>query len=112
MRTKLTFVFIFAIVFSAACNKSKPAASFDAITLFEVIEHLKEPLPLLRECHRVLKSNGLLFVTADYWDPKITTSSANHAFGRAWHIFSKEEIERFLFIAEKVGFHLVERTLA
>ena len=39
------------------------AASFDAITLFEVIEHLQEPLPLLRECHRVLKPGGILVLS-------------------------------------------------
>ncbi len=39
------------------------AASFEAITLFEVIEHLKEPLPLLRECHRVLKPGGILLLS-------------------------------------------------
>ena len=40
-----------------------PAAAFDAITLFEVIEHLREPLPLLRECHRVLKPDGILVLS-------------------------------------------------
>lgn len=40
-----------------------PPASFDAITLFEVIEHLKQPLPLLSACHRVLKPGGLLVLS-------------------------------------------------
>lgn len=35
---------------------------FDAITLFEVIEHLREPLPLLQECHRVLRPGGILLI--------------------------------------------------
>lgn len=36
--------------------------SFDVITLFEVVEHLREPLPLLRACHRLLRSGGVLFL--------------------------------------------------
>jgi 2-polyprenyl-3-methyl-5-hydroxy-6-metoxy-1,4-benzoquinol methylase len=36
--------------------------AFDAITLYEVIEHVNEPKALLAECHRILKPNGVLVI--------------------------------------------------
>lgn len=47
-----------------------PDASFDVASLFEVVEHLKSPLPLIRECARILKPGGLLLIStgnADSW---------------------------------------------
>lgn len=35
---------------------------FDAVTLFEVIEHLKQPQELLGECRRILRPGGILLV--------------------------------------------------
>ncbi len=35
---------------------------FDAVTLFEVIEHLKQPQDLLNECRRILRPGGILLV--------------------------------------------------
>ena len=35
---------------------------FDAITLFEVIEHIKEPRSLLQECRRILRPGGILLI--------------------------------------------------
>ncbi len=82
--------------------------SYDLAFSISVIEHGVRLAPFLEECFRVLRPGGLLFLTADYWHPKIATDSSNHAFGRAWHIFSRDEMERLLFVAEKVGFRLVE----
>lgn len=38
-------------------------ACFDAVTLFEVIEHLAQPLPLLAEIRRILKPGGVLLAS-------------------------------------------------
>ncbi len=36
--------------------------SFDAITLYEVIEHVATPIALLNECNRILRPNGILLI--------------------------------------------------
>jgi len=84
-----------------------PKESFDVAYSISVIEHGVRFAPFLEECYRVLRPSGLLLLTADYWDPKIQTGSSHHAFGRAWYIFSKDEIERLIFVAEKIGFEVV-----
>jgi SAM-dependent methyltransferase len=59
--------------------------SLDALTLFEVIEHLRTPLPLLAECRRVLKPGGILLVStanAESW-----TAAAMEA---RWDYFDME----------------------
>jgi SAM-dependent methyltransferase len=39
------------------------ASSLDAVSVFDVIEHLADPVKMLAECRRVLKPSGRLFVT-------------------------------------------------
>ena len=51
-----------------------PDASFDAATLIEVIEHLRDPRSLLAECRRVLRPGGILLITtpnASSWTARI-----------------------------------------
>lgn len=39
-----------------------PQGSFDLITIWDVIEHLLRPDPLLKRCHALLKEGGICFI--------------------------------------------------
>ncbi len=59
---------------------------FDAVTLYEVIEHVADPRALLEECHRILKPGGVLVIgtgNTDSWTQWIRKSE--------WDYFNMEE---------------------
>jgi SAM-dependent methyltransferase len=43
-----------------------PEASFDAVLCSEVLEHVSDPVPVLKELDRVLKPGGTLIITAPF----------------------------------------------
>lgn len=40
-----------------------PEESFDAVTMWDVVEHLDDPFSVVKEVHRILKSDGLLVLS-------------------------------------------------
>ena len=60
-----------------------PADRFDVITLWDVIEHVPDPVPLLAEAARVLKPGGRLVLTTGDWG-----SAYAQRHGANWHLMT------------------------
>jgi len=85
-----------------------PAESFDVVTMWDVVEHLSDPLAELRRIHRLLRPNGVLALgtmNVDALFPRLA--------GRRWpwymqmHLvyFSRRTLHNML---AKAGFRVVE----
>jgi SAM-dependent methyltransferase len=60
-----------------------PAAHFDVVTLWDVIEHVPDPVPLLAEAARVMKPGGRLVLTTGDWGSRYA-----QAQGERWHLMT------------------------
>jgi len=99
------FHVVLGTVFSAAL----PAATFKAITMSQVIEHVYRPIDMLRRCRELLAPGGVLVATTPNAE-----SRGHRRFGRAWRglepprhlqVFSRRALES---AAQQAGFRTVD----
>ena len=81
--------------------------TFDCAVSISVIEHGVDLKRFFQETYRILKPEGLLFITTDYWQEKIQTDSSIKPFGLSWSIFSSVEVQAMLALAQQQGFRLL-----
>lgn len=77
---------------------------FNTITCMSVIEHEVDFNLLGKECARLLKPGGELFMTFDYWDPKVDTSWFK-MFGLSWTILDRADVARLIKSLEDHGLY-------
>jgi len=84
-----------------------PDASFDAVTMFHLFEHVPDPRALLVECYRILAPGGRIVIVTP--NPR---SRGHRRFGVSWmgldpprhlHLFPPEVLRRE---AERAGFRV------
>jgi SAM-dependent methyltransferase len=81
-----------------------PAQTFDYITCLSVIEHGVDAQAFVRECARLLKPGGRLFLTFDYWDPKIISDI--RLFDLPWNLFCRDDVENLIRESAAAGMTL------
>lgn len=89
-----------------------PGESYDVITLLEVVEHLRAPLQLFQECHRILSPGGIVIVktgNTDSWTARFMRGRWEY-FDIARHgghisFFNPLSIE---LLAQRCGFKVIQ----
>lgn len=105
-------------------NKIMPYESsfFDVIVTCEVIEHLKNYRGFISECHRVLKPNGVLFITTpnagffhgikvDCGSPKTANSKKGHYHIHEFWVDELTKLLSPLFKVEKIYAQYIPRKI-
>lgn len=69
--------------------------SFDTITCLSVIEHEVDFGKLSKECSRLLRKGGSLYISFDYWNPKVdTTDVGTKLYGLKWNILDASDVSK------------------
>lgn len=77
--------------------------SFDVVTMFDTIEHLFDPMHILRLVHRILRPGGALFIST----PNINALS-HYALGKPWAVLSPAE--HLYYFSPKTLNHMLQKT--
>jgi 2-polyprenyl-3-methyl-5-hydroxy-6-metoxy-1,4-benzoquinol methylase len=105
------------IVCSRLEDADLPSGSFDVITMWDVIDHILHPDPLLNRCHSLLKEGGFCFIRTPNIRIQLLRARVNRAIkgmrpgatflqaGDHAHHYSPSSIRRLL---ERNGFTQVE----
>jgi 2-polyprenyl-3-methyl-5-hydroxy-6-metoxy-1,4-benzoquinol methylase len=67
-----------------------PAGAFDVVTMMEVIEHVPDPVALLRECADLLRPGGALYLTTPNW-----SSLSRRILGARWSAIGRDHVVYF-----------------
>jgi len=88
-------------------NTGFPDSFFQNITCLSVIEHEVDFNKFARETSRLLSERGKLYVTFDYWMPKIYPNVT--MFDKAWNILDNKDVLTLIEELQNKELHLVQQ---
>lgn len=77
------------------------SGSCDVAISLSVIEHGVKLPAFFAEVSRLIKTDGLLFLTTDYWEENLKIDSSIKPFGLEWKVFCKADIEQLIGLAKE-----------
>ena len=83
-----------------------PDNFFANVTCLSVIEHQINFDYFAKEVSRILMKGGKLYLTFDYWEPKVSPSLK--IFELAWNPLGKEDVKQLLNFCKKYNLNLVQ----
>ena len=78
---------------------------FQTLFCLSVLEHAVDYHELARECSRLLKTGGELWITHDYFDPKPSTEGMK-LYSLSWDILDRKDVERLIEEMKSVGLNI------
>lgn len=78
-----------------------PSGSCDVVISVSVIEHGVDLPAFFAEASRLLKTDGLLVVTTDYWEEYLEIERSIKPFDLEWKVFCRTDIEQLIELAQK-----------
>ena len=91
-------------------NSTMPDGMFDAITMFEVLEHVYNPIEVLTNLKARLNTGGIIYASTDVTDRMKEVKSDYYTCPRVGHILL-HSYQSLAYIAEKTGFNIVHMPL-
>jgi len=87
----------YSITENDICDTGLPSASFDFITCISVLEHGVDVDRYLSEVGRLLRPDGVMFATVDYWEDFEPNEHEPAAVcGLPWNIFNRRALEAMI----------------
>ncbi len=74
-----------------------PGKSFDAVTMWHVLEHTVNPLAVLKEARRILKDSGVFILAVPNLDNILSQVAYRLVKGRKMRLFTPEDRELHLY---------------